>query len=310
MQKLKKTTLSVICLVIIAVVMAGGVLSGCGQAQNNSIVIYDGQFSEMKLIHQMVKQLVEEKTDVTVLIKDEMAPVNCFKELVKGGCDLMNGYDGTLLTTYLKMDVTDVPVGESIYDFANRKSAEEKGVYLLDKLGINNTYVLAVPQHIADQYNLETISDLIPVAGELVFGAEHEFFSEEGKMKFYPLAEFYGLSFKEAKPIDLGLKYSAVENGNVDVTVVYATDGLNKKANLKILQDDRNYFPEYNGALLVRADLFERFQESTPNLKEVLNELSGIMTDADMVDMTYAVDVEGRNVPEIARKFLQSKNLL
>lgn len=285
------------------------VLSGC-QSDKNSIVIYDGNFAEMKVVHQLVKQLVEAKTEVSVTIKDEMTSVNMYKQLVEGGCDIMNAYDGTLLTTYLKMDTTDVPDGESMYDFVNKTAMEQDGVYLLDRFGTNNTYALAVPQAIAEEYQLNTVSDVVPVAGQLRFGAEHEFFSEEGSMKFDPFAAFYELQFKEAKKVDMGLKYSAVESGNLDVTVVYATDGLNKKAGLKILADDKKYFPEYNGALLVRADLFERFQEEAPNLKEVLNELGGKISDEEMVDMTYAVDVDGQNVAIVAGDFLKAEGLL
>lgn len=284
-------------------------VAGCKKSSDSTIVIYDGNFSEMKVIHQMVKQLVEGQTELTVEIKDEMSPVNSYKQLVKGSCDLMNSYDGTLLTTFLKMDVADVPEGEAMYDFVNKTAREKDDVYLLDKFGTNNTYALAVPYEIADQYNLNTISDVVPVAGELIFGAEHEFFSEEGSMKFNPFVKFYDLKFKEANPVDIGLKYSAVESGNIDVTVVYATDGLNKKANLKILEDDRQYFPEYNGALLVRADLFERFEEDAPDLKDILNQLADNITDAEMVDMTYAIDVDGKDVAEVAAEFLESKGL-
>jgi len=286
-------------------------LAGCGSSKKeNTMVIYDGQFAEMKIIHQMVKLLVEEYTDAKVEIKDEMSPVNCFNELVKGSCDLMNSYDGTLLTTFLKLDPSDVPEGKTLYDFANETAIKEKKVRLLDKMGINNTYAIAVPSEIAEKYNLNTISDLVPVANELVFGAEHEFFSEEGSAKYNPFVEFYGLNFKESKAIDLGLKYSAVESGNVDVTVVYATDGLNKKAQLKVLEDDRKFFPEYNGALLVREDLFERFKDTAPNLEEVLNKLGNIFTDEIMVDLTYAVDVEGKTPLEVATEFLKSKGLI
>ncbi len=285
--------------------------AGCAAGKSNSeIVIMDGQFSEMKLIHQMAKMLVEEYTDAKVVIKDEVSPVNGYNEMLKGNCDLMNSYDGTLLTTYLKLDPTDVPEGKSLCDFANEVAAKEKGVYLLDKLGINNTYAIAASQSIAEKYNLNTVSDLVPVAGELVFGAEHEFFSEEGSMKFGPFSEFYGLNFKESKPVDLGLKYSAVENGMLEVTEVYATDGLNKKAQLKVLEDDRSFFPEYNGALLVRADLFERFAKTAPNLKETLNKLGGMFTNEIMVDLTYAVDVEGKTVEEVAKGYLQQVGLL
>jgi len=286
-------------------------LAGCNSSSDeDSIVIYDGQFSEMRIIHQMAKMLVEEHTDLTVDIRDEMSPVNSYNELVKGNADLMNSYDGTLLTTFLHLDPTDVPDGQSLYDFVNEVAMEESQVRLLDKLGINNTYAIAVPQHIADEYDLNTISDLIPVAGELVFGAEHEFFSQEGSAKYNPFVDFYGLEFKEGKAIDIGLKYSAVESGNIDVTVAYATDGLNKKAKLKILEDDQQFFPEYNGAVLVRDDLFERFEDVAPNLEEVLNMLGGIFTDEIMVDLTYDIDVNGRTVEEVAREFLQSEGLI
>ncbi|WP_040195915.1 glycine betaine ABC transporter substrate-binding protein [Candidatus Soleaferrea massiliensis] len=285
--------------------------TGCSSGDDKSTLkIYDGLYSEMKIIHQMVKQLVEQDTDLKVKIMDEMSPVNEFNELIKGNSDLLNCYDGTLLTTYLKYDPTDVPEGTSLYDFVNEKATAEKQVHLLDKLGINNTYAIAVPQEIADKYNLNTISDLVPVAGELTFGAEHDFFSEEGSAKYNPMIEFYGLKFKAGNPVDIGLKYSAVESGNIDVVIVYSTDGLNKKANLKILEDDKHFFPEYNGALLVRDDIFEKFKEAAPNLEEVLNKLSGIFTDEDMVNLTYACDVEGKSPQDVAKEFLQSKGLL
>lgn len=285
-------------------------VAGCGGSSKGTIIIYDGQFSEMQVIHQMVKLLVEQDTDLTVEIRDQMAPVNGFNELVRGNSDIFNSYDGTLLTTFLKLDPEDVPAGSTIYDYANEVATKEKGVYLLDKLGINNTYAIAVPQAIADKYSLTKTSDIIPIASELVFGAEHDFFSEEGSMKYNPFVKFYGLNFKEGKSIDLGLKYSAVESGNIDVTVTYATDGLNRKSNLKILEDDLAFFPEYNGALLVRADLFERFKDTAPNLKETLNKIGGKITDAEMVDMTYAIDVDGKTAEETAKAFLQQEGLL
>lgn len=289
-------------------------LTACGSGNSteaeDTITIYEGQFSEMQLIHQMVKLLVEEHTDAKVEIKDEMSPVNSFNEIVKGSADLMNSYDGTLLTTFLHLDPSDVPDDTTLYDFANEKAKEEHSVRLLDKLGTNNTYAIGVPQEIADEYGLETISDLIPVADQLVFGAEHDFFTEEGSAKYNPFVEFYGLSFKEAKQIDISLKYSAVESKSIDVTCVYATDGLNKKAQLKVLEDDLGFFPEYNGALLVREDLFDRLKETAPNLEEVLNKLGGIFTDEIMVDLTYDVDVNGRTVEEVAKEFLQEKGLI
>lgn len=301
-------------LAVILLLALGLTLTACGNdeaAASTELVINDGDFSEMQLIHYMVKLLVEDHTDLTVTIKDQMSSVNLFRELTGNqSADLFNSYDGTLLTTFLKLDPEDVPEGMTLYDFANQEALKKHNIRLLDQLGNDNTYALAVPQAIADEYSLSTISDLIPIAPELTFGAEHEFFSEEGSMKYRPFVEFYGLNFKDSLSVDLGLKYAAIENGNFQVTEVYATDGLNKKAGLKILEDDKHFFPEYNGALLVRADLFEDFKDTAPNLEEVLNLLGGRFTNEIMTDLTYAVDVEGRSVPEVAEEFLTSQGLL
>lgn len=91
---------------------------------------------------------------------------------------------------------------------------------------------------------------------------------------------------------------------------MYTTDGLNRKAQLKVLEDDRNFFPEYNGSLLVREELFEEMADVAPDLREILGLLSGTMDNEKMTDMTYAVDVEGRTVDEVAREFLVENGLL
>ena len=297
---------------ILAGTLAAGTLTGCGGSDGPTIELYDGINSEMQLIHKMVELVVEDKTDIEVNINDQMSAVNMFREMTREdpSCDIMNSYDGTVLTTFLKLDPSDVPEGSTLYDYAKQLVNEQYGVDMLDMLGINNTYCIAVPETIAEQYNLETISDLVPVAGELTFGAEHEFFTEEGTMKFTPFTEFYGLTFANTVPVDINLKYAAVENGNFDVTVVYTTDGLNRKAGLKVLEDDRNYFPEYNGALLVREGLYDEMAETAPELRDILNSLSGRFTNEIMTDLTYAVDVEGRSVEEVAREFLTEQGLL
>ena len=306
MNRIKKVTALLLAMVLVFALCACG---GGKTDAESTIVIYDGEFAEMQLIHYMVKLLVEEHTDLTVEIRDQMSPTNSYNELLKGNADIMNSYDGTLLTTFLHLDPAEVPAGQSLYDFAN-ENAKEQGVELLDKLGINNTYILAVPSAVAEEYDLQTTSDLIPVAGELVFGAEHDFFTEEGSAKFNPMAEFYGLQFKEAKQLDILLKYSAIDSRNIDVTVAYATDSRNKQSDMVLLEDDLSFFPEYNVAILVRSDLFERFADAAPNLREVLNMLGGQFTDEDMIELSYAVDFDGRAVSEVAKEFLQSRGMI
>ena len=302
----------VLLLMLIAVAVVVGVLffGGDRTERADTIIINDGLFAEMNIIHHMVRELVEAHTNLRVEIRDEMAPPVLFSELIAGRSDLMNSYDGTLLTTFLHLDPFDVPEGVRLFDFVNEKGREMRGVMLLDKLGINNTYTIATTQEIAERYGLETISDLARVSETLIFGAEHDFFTEEGSAKFGPFSEFYGLRFREVRQIDITLKYPAIQAGQIDVTVVYATDSMNRAANLKILADDRNFFPEYNGALLVRTDFFDKFRETAPNLRQVLAKLEGIFTNEDMIGLSYEVDINRRSPAEVAREFLQQKGLI
>ena len=293
---------------VAAILLAFCLLLPYGRGSSGDLMLYDGDYSETQLMHHMVKMLVEDQTDLTVTIQDQMSQVNNFNALNGDShtCDLMISYDGTLLTTFFHQDVTDVPEGMSIYDYVNQVAQEEYGMRLLEKLGFDNTYAIAVPQAVADQYGLETISDLVPVADQLTFGAEQGFFTLEGSMKYGPFTEFYGLNFRNPVSVDLGLKYAAVENGSFDVTVVYATDGLNRKAGLKILEDDKSFFPDYNGAFLVREDVLEKY----PELEGILNQLAGEIPTEQMAELTYQVDVLGRTVDDVAREFLVSQGLL
>ena len=293
---------------VAAILLAFCLLLPYGRGSSGDLMLYDGDYSETQLMHHMVKMLVEDQTDLTVTIQDQMSQVNNFNALNGDShtCDLMISYDGTLLTTFFHQDVTDVPEGMSIYDYVNQVAQEEYGMRLLEKLGFDNTYAIAVPQAVADQYGLETISDLVPVADQLTFGAEQGFFTLEGSMKYGPFTEFYGLNFRNPVSVDLGLKYAAVENGSFDVTVVYATDGLNRKAGLKILEDGKSFFPDYNGAFLVREDVLEKY----PELEGILNQLAGEIPTEQMAELTYQVDVLGRTVDDVAREFLVSQGLL
>ena len=293
---------------VAAILLAICLLLPYGRGSSGDLMLYDGDYSETQLMHHMVKMLVEDQTDLTVTIQDQMSQVNNWGALNGNNhtCDLMISYDGTLLTTFFHQDVTDVPEGMSIYNYVNQVAQEEYGMRLLEKLGFDNTYAIAVPQAVADQYGLETISDLVPVADQLTFGAEQGFFTLEGSMKYGPFTEFYGLNFRNPVSVDLGLKYAAVENGSFDVTVVYATDGLNRKAGLKILEDDKSFFPDYNGAFLVREDVLEKY----PELEGILNQLAGEIPTEQMAELTYQVDVLGRTVDDVAREFLVSQGLL
>ena len=302
--------------VLMAMALVLDLLMGLAERYLNSrtggLVLYQGEFSEVQLVNSMIQQLVEERHGIPVTIKDQMTAKNNFAELSGAGhsCDLMYTWDGTLLTTIMGLDTSDVPDGQTLYEFVDQRMRGEYGLELMGKIGVNNTYSIGVTQQVMDTYHPETISDLIPIAGQLRFGAEQDFFTDAGSMKFGPFSKFYGLNFQDVLHVDIMMKYTMVEQGAYDVMVVYATDGLNKRANLTILKDDLHFFPDYYGTILVRSDLFERFAEEAPGLKETLQLLNGQFTDEKMSELTYRVDVEGEAVDDVARDFLISAGLL
>ena len=103
----------------------------------------------------------------------------------------------------------------------------------LGMYGFNNTYGLAVRKEIAEKYNLKAYSDLKAVASQLVFGAEYDFYEREDG--YDALCNSYGLSFKETRDMDIGLKYQAINQKEIDVMVVFTTDGQLSASDITVL---------------------------------------------------------------------------
>ena len=205
---------------ILVVLLSALMLVGCGSKVNeDAITVVDGDYAEMNLAAQMAKMLIEEYTEYDVEILPHMAYALSFDELKRSKVDILSSYDGSLLSTFLHIDPQEVPEDQTLYDYANEMAAPVN-VKMLDKWGHQNTFVAATTQEVAAKYNLKTISDLRPVANELSFAAEHSFFEEEGTVRFKPFTKFYDLDFGKFNSIDIGLKFTGLDSGNMDVTLV------------------------------------------------------------------------------------------
>lgn len=281
-------------------------LVGCGSKVNeDAITVVDGDYAEMNLAAQMAKMLIEEYTEYDVEILPHMAYALSFDELKRSKVDILSSYDGSLLSTFLHIDPQEVPEDQTLYDYANEMAAPVN-VKMLDKWGHQNTFVAATTQEVAAKYGLKTISDLRPVANELSFAAEHSFFEEEGTVRFKPFTKFYDLDFGKFNSIDIGLKFTGLDSGNMDVTLVNGSDGLNRKYDVFTLEDDLNFFPEYYAVYFVRMDLEDEY----PGVEAALNKISGIFTEEKMMQMNYEVDVLSESPEEVMRNFLTNEGLL
>ncbi|MDT3360020.1 MAG: glycine/betaine ABC transporter substrate-binding protein [Spirochaetota bacterium] len=295
----KRTKITIVLTLALAAILF---FTGC--AKNDSITIGSKDFGENIVIAEMLSQLVETHTDLKVNRKLNLGGtfVN-FNAIKNNQIDLYPEYTGTGLTAHLKMDVVNDP--DESYRIVSEEFVKQWDIVWLEPFGFNNTYTLAVTPEVYEKYGVETYSDLIPYAGEMVFGAEHEFFDRQDG--FDGLVEMYGLNFKgEPMKLNASLKYQAIGRGDMDVTDAFATDGPIKQYNLKILEDDLGFFPPYHAAPIVRKEVLDKH----PELKSVLNMLAGKLDDATMTELNYLVDVEGKAVEQVAKEFLTSLNLV
>lgn len=295
---MRKKTLSLLALILVF----GLMLTGCNKG-TGKVIIGSKDYSENILIGEILAQLIEGKTDIKVERKLNMGGTFiCFEAIKKNDISIYPEYTGTALTAQLKMDVIIDP--DEAYNVVKDEFDKQFDVKWLEPLGFNNTYAIAVTSDIAKENKLETCSDLIGVSQKLVFGAEHEFFNRQDG--FDGLIETYGIEFKKIAKMNVSLKYQAIGEGQIDATDVFTTDGQIKQYDLKILEDDKNFFPPYYCAPIVRNDVLA----NNPGLEETLNMLSGQITEADMTDLNFKVDVEQKDIAAVAKEFLVSKGLI
>lgn len=296
---MKKKLLSLAIAVTAVFSMA---LTGCGS--KDTVVIGSKDFSENIILGEILSQLIENKTELKVERKLNMGGtfIN-FEALKKGDIDIYSEYTGTGLTAHLKMDVITDP--QEAYNVVKEEFNKQFDISWMEPYGFNNTYAIAVTKAAADKYHLEKSSDLKGVSENLVFGGENEFFNREDG--FEGFCDLYGVSFKgDPKMMNVSLKYQAIGNNDMDATDAFTTDAEIKKYDLKVLEDDLNFFPPYYAAPLVRNDTLKEH----PELKDVLTLMSGQISDEEMTELNYQVNVEQKKVEEVATDFLKNKGLI
>lgn len=286
---------------LIVVLILG--MSGCVQ-EEKKLVVASKPHSEQYILAEMITQLIEAHTDITVEKKLGIGggTSNIHPAMMKGEIDIYPEYSGTGWLFVLKQDLVNDP--QELYEKTKDMYLSEYNVEWLDLYGFNNTYALAIRESIANELGIETYSDLGLKGKDLVFGAEYDFYEREDG--FPALASLYGFDFKEKKELDIGLKYAAIGAGEVDVINAFSTDGLLAEYDLKVLVDDQFYFPSYQATTLVRSETLEKY----PELKDVLNKLAGQISDDEMIQMNYDVEKNNMDPVQVAKDFLESKGLL
>jgi len=221
-----------------------------------------------------------------------------------GQLDMLWEYTGVSLVAY--NHVTEKLDSEQSYARVKELDAK-KGLVWLTPSKFSNTYALALPKKVAGEYpQINTISDLNKVLRDEaktnhLVALDTEFANRsdglDGMVKLYDM----NLTRKNIRQMDAGLVYTALRNGQVFAGLVYTTDGRLNAFKLKLLEDDKHYFPDYTAAPVVR----QVYLDAHPKLAEEMKPLAELFDDATMRQLNARVDVDHESPSSVAADFLR-----
>jgi osmoprotectant transport system substrate-binding protein len=279
--------------------------SGISLANANEISVGGKNFTEQQILSTMTTQYLD-NLGYDVDNRSGMGSAVLRQAQENGQIDLYWEYTGTSLINY--NDITESLSPEDTYQRVKELDAE-KGLTWLEPSDANNTYALAMREDDAEERGIETLSDLADAVNNeegLTFALNAEFYAREDGWR--PLMEAYDFRVgrSDVSRMDTGLVYQALRDEEVDVGLVFATDGRIPAFNFHVLKDDQGFFPAYALAPVVRTETLE----ANPELADQMNRLSALLNDATMAELNARVDVERVSIEDVAESFLEENDLL
>ena len=304
MEKAKLRTIFAAFAVMVLGLGASYTPSLLPKPEKENLVIAGKLGPEPEILANMYKILIEENTDMTVTVKPNFGKTTfLYEALKKGDIAIYPEFTGTVTESLLKPAPQVGHDPETVYQAARDGIKQQDELALLKPMAYQNTYAVAVPRKIAQEYGLKTISDLKKVEGQLKAGFTLEFNDREDGNK--GLQKVYGLNL-QVSTMEPALRYQAIQSGDIQITDAYSTDAELARYDLVVLEDDKQLFPPYQGAPLMKTALLEKH----PELEAVLNKLAGKITADQMSQMNYQVGVEGKSANQVARDFLIQEGII
>lgn len=238
----KIKTSMIIALLACTLVISGCSLPGLGSSSETTVKIGAQSMTESEILANMIAQLLERNTDLdTKIIKNLGSNFVQQKAMETGDIDIAaTRYTGTDLTSVLGQEIEKDP--EKAMKIVQREFKKQYGFKFFDSYGFDNTYAFTISNDLAEKKGYEKISDLMNDAGELRLGVDSAWLKRKGD-GYKGFVDTYGLEFGETYPMQIGLVYDAVKSGQMDIVLAYSSDGRIKVNDLKLLEDDKHYFP-------------------------------------------------------------------
>jgi osmoprotectant transport system substrate-binding protein len=281
--------------------------AACGNGGTKEIEIGTQTYTDPKLISHMVEALIEDRTDIEVNItKDISASPQIISAIEQEELDIATLYSGEVYNNHFDDDELEYTTDpEKTLNQAQKLFADKFNLKWHDSLGFQNKYTITIDGDFAKEHNITKISDLEPYADQLRFGTDGSWL-ERPNDGYRAFQDHYGFKFKDSRGMQIELMYEGVENDELDVITAYSVDPQIIELGLKVLEDDKNFFPPYTASLVARNDLLDE----NPQVAEVLELLTGKIDEETMTQLIYEVDINKRDEKEVAVEFLKEIGLL
>ncbi|MGW6361045.1 glycine betaine ABC transporter substrate-binding protein [Streptomyces sp. NPDC055092] len=225
------------------------------------------------------------------------------REAIKNGdADGMYEYTGTAWITYLG---NSHPIPDPQKQWQAVHDADLKnGITWLPPSALNNTYALAMNEANFKKYGTKTLSDVAALSKKnpkaVTLCVESEFANRADGLP--GMEKAYGMKIPTANitQMDTGIIYTQAAKGTCTFGEVFTTDGRIRAMNLKVMADDKHFFPNYNAAPEMNTKSLEKY----PAMAEVIEPITKKLNNTVAQELNAKVDVDGQDPHDVAKDWL------
>ena len=280
------------------------VLASCGVGGGGTLNVGTKDFAEEYIVGNMYKLLLED-AGFKVNLKTDLPTPAAQAAMVSKDLDLYPEYTGTGLTTVLKLPAQSDPA--ATYKAVADGYKQQFNFVWLEPAPMNNTNAFAMTPDKSKALGITTISEMVAKANQIVMIGTAECPEREDCLKGLMDPKAYGpFQLKEYKAADPGVRYQALTSGQADVALAFSTDGEIAQYKLVLLKDDKNFFPNYALAPVVRQEVLDK----NPKIKDALNKLAPKLTNEAMQALNAQVTADKKEPAAVAKQFLQDQGLI
>lgn len=275
-----------------------------------SLIIGSKNFTEQHILSAMTVQYLEHN-GFRLDARTDLATIILREALINQQIDFYWEYTGTSLIIF--NHITEKVTDDEAYHIVKKLDAK-RGLVWLTPAKMNNTYAIAMRRDMAEKYEISTVSEFATLINkqhkqdvkQWQLGFDIEFVGRSDGLA--PMLDMYqfALNRPQIRQMEAGLVYNAIRDDFVKAGLVYTTDGRINGFDLKVLEDDRHYFPSYNVAPVIRKEVLAKY----PELEPLLNRLIPYLTNETISRLNAQVDIEHKSINEVANGFLKENGLL